>query len=62
MSCQPELLGQVPLFCVRSSGLAHFAHLIWPTWTVDIVSPGPACFFVRPGGSGAWRRPKGDAV
>ena len=23
--------------CVRSSGLAHFAHLIWPTWGIDIL-------------------------
>ena len=48
--------------CVRSSGLAHFAHLIWPTWTVDILSPGRLAFLCRPGGSGAWRRPNGDAV
>ncbi len=48
-------------WCVRSSGLAHFAHLIWPTWTVDILSPGRLAFLCRPGGSRAWRRPKGDA-
>ena len=28
-------MGDVPNLCVRSSGLAHFAHLIWPTWALE---------------------------
>ncbi len=42
--------------CVRSSGLAHFAHLKWPTWSIDIL-PHPAGMVlaalagVEPGGA-----------
>jgi hypothetical protein len=33
---------QIPAACVRYSGVAHFDHLIWPTWVVIlcIIRPG----------------------
>jgi len=33
--------------CVRSPGLAHFAHPIWPTWGADIL-PHPTVGFLAP--------------
>jgi hypothetical protein len=47
---------------VRASGMAHFAHLIWPTWIPLLCPNEPRLFFGQRGESGAWRRPTGGAV
>ena len=42
---------------VRSSGLAPFDHLIWPTPDIHSLPHSAGICSCRPGVSGAWRRP-----